>query len=171
MDTDRFDSLTRSLSTSRSRRGALTALLGGTLGLLGLSETDARKRKGEKKKKGGSPPGPTCSDGIQNGGESDVDCGGPCARCANGKRCFNGAQNNRDDCASAACSPFGYCFACTEHSQCPGNQYESCGCRNGACVGVTYIQRESCGACPANTGSCEAAGVGLVACYRLCGAA
>lgn len=30
---------------------------------------------------------PTCSDGDQNGDESDVDCGGACPRCASGRRC------------------------------------------------------------------------------------
>ena len=40
-----------------------------------------------------------CMDGIQNGGESDVDCGGiMCPRCAAGKMCFG---NN--DCASSVC--------------------------------------------------------------------
>ncbi len=29
-----------------------------------------------------SQPSPTCSDGIQNQGEEDVDCGGPCSPCA-----------------------------------------------------------------------------------------
>lgn len=29
------------------------------------------------------PSGPTCSDGIKNQGEEDVDCGGPCRKCEN----------------------------------------------------------------------------------------
>lgn len=42
----------------------------------------------------------TCSDMIQNGGESDVDCGGPaCSTCVNGSEC-GGAS----DCASGICS-------------------------------------------------------------------
>lgn len=42
---------------------------------------------------------PTCSDGMNNGGEADVDCGGPCAvKCADGKGCqVNG------DCQSGVC--------------------------------------------------------------------
>ena len=39
----RFDSLTRSLTTTGSRRGALGALRVGTLGLLGLVDADAKK--------------------------------------------------------------------------------------------------------------------------------
>jgi hypothetical protein len=43
-----------------------------------------------------------CDDGVQNGGESDIDCGGAgtCAkRCAAGKKCNTGA-----DCASQVCN-------------------------------------------------------------------
>jgi hypothetical protein len=29
------------------------------------------------------PSGPTCSDGVKNQGEEDVDCGGPCPKCEN----------------------------------------------------------------------------------------
>lgn len=44
---------------------------------------------------------PTCTDGIANGLESDVDCGGssPCPRCLDGHLCPNGPS----DCASALC--------------------------------------------------------------------
>jgi hypothetical protein len=57
------------------------------------------------------PPGPvvpppppaeipaTCSDGITNGNETDVDCGGPdCPRCADGKACLAST-----DCVSGSC--------------------------------------------------------------------
>ena len=40
MDADRFDSLTRSLMSSGSRRRALGAVAGGVLGLLGLADSD-----------------------------------------------------------------------------------------------------------------------------------
>lgn len=44
---------------------------------------------------------PTCSDGAQNGAETDVDCGGRCAPCAVGQACASSA-----DCAGAAvCDP------------------------------------------------------------------
>jgi hypothetical protein len=39
MDSSHFDSLIRSLTAARSRRGTMAALLGGALGLLGLSQT------------------------------------------------------------------------------------------------------------------------------------
>src|SRR5262249_40040557 len=42
---------------------------------------------------------PSCVDGVQNGAESDIDCGGgACARCAKGKSCTYDA-----DCASGLC--------------------------------------------------------------------
>ena len=43
MDQNQFDTLTRTVSTVRSRRAALGTLLAGTLGLLDLAETNARK--------------------------------------------------------------------------------------------------------------------------------
>ena len=33
------------------------------------------------KKDDSSTPAPTCTDGIQNQGETGVDCGGPCSAC------------------------------------------------------------------------------------------
>jgi hypothetical protein len=42
--------------------------------------------------------GPTCFDGKKNGTETDVDCGGSCTPCAQGKACVNGA-----DCATRSC--------------------------------------------------------------------
>src|SRR5205814_5704527 len=45
-------------------------------------------------------PAPTCVDGVKNGTETDVDCGGAsCPKCANGKVCSANA-----DCSSATCS-------------------------------------------------------------------
>jgi uncharacterized repeat protein (TIGR01451 family) len=55
---------------------------------------------------GGTPPAPTCSDGIKNQTETDVDCGGStCGKCANGKACLAAA-----DCTSATCTA-GVCSA------------------------------------------------------------
>ena len=46
MDSDQFDRLAKTLSTSGSRRGTLGALLGGALGLLGSTPAAARRKKG-----------------------------------------------------------------------------------------------------------------------------
>ena len=54
----------------------------------------------------GGSPAPTCTDGIQNGTETGVDCGGSCTACVS---CFDGIQNGSEtgvDCGgscSAAC--------------------------------------------------------------------
>lgn len=48
---------------------------------------------------------PTCSDGIQNQGESGVDCGDPCPACT-GDKCSDGIQNQDEDdidCGGANC--------------------------------------------------------------------
>jgi hypothetical protein len=44
-------------------------------------------------------PAASCSDGIQNGDETDVDCGGSCGACAADARCVEDR-----DCASSRCS-------------------------------------------------------------------
>lgn len=41
----------------------------------------------------------SCADGVKDGTESDVDCGGDCPKCANGKACVTGS-----DCVGAVCS-------------------------------------------------------------------
>ena len=41
----------------------------------------------------------TCADGLYNGNESDVDCGGSCATCATGRACLSNF-----DCASGFCN-------------------------------------------------------------------
>jgi hypothetical protein len=83
---------------------------------------------------------PNCADGVENGAETAVDCGGPapnCVRCANGQNC--GAAS---DCASGICIG-GLCQppTCTD------------GARNGSETDV------DCG------GSCPACGLG-----KLCNA-
>ncbi|MFK7908603.1 MAG: S8 family serine peptidase, partial [Chitinophagales bacterium] len=52
---------------------------------------------------------PTCTDGIQNGGETGVDCGGNCAPCEVTATCTDGIQNGNEtgvDCGGD-CSPCG----------------------------------------------------------------
>jgi hypothetical protein len=45
-----------------------------------------------------------CADGVLDGDESDIDCGGSCGKCANGKRC-----DFAFDCASGVCGANGVC--------------------------------------------------------------
>ncbi|MBK6848276.1 MAG: hypothetical protein IPG96_12375 [Proteobacteria bacterium] len=49
----------------------------------------------------------SCSDGVRNGGEVDVDCGGACAACADGRSC-TGPQ----ECRGGVCSAAGRCETC-----------------------------------------------------------
>ena len=56
MDESGFDALTRAFTNARSRRGALSALLGGTVGLLGLADTTARKHGSHRTTKKSCPP-------------------------------------------------------------------------------------------------------------------
>ena len=155
MDSARFDSLTRSLTAHTTRRGALAALLGGTLGLLGLTEAPAKKGKHHRKKKPPqSPPAPTCSDGIQNGNETGVDCGGSCPRCANGMSCLS-----RNDCTSALCSGR-VCGSCANRFDCgTGANGEGCFCSSPVGGGPTVCHEgaaaklgvTNCDECPADT--------------------
>ncbi len=60
--------------------------------------------------------GQTCDDGIKNGNETDVDCGGSCgATCANDRSC----QGN-GDCASGHCCD-GACRECCDDPDCPND--------------------------------------------------
>lgn len=56
-----------------------------------------------------SPPAPTCTDGVKNGDEIDVDCGDACPKCPNGKACLDandctGGICKDGRCRSASCS-------------------------------------------------------------------
>jgi len=144
MDADRFDTLARSLTAARSRRGALVAAFAGSLGLLSVVHPDdvtakkacpqcTKRKKGKCKPKpdGAACPGgscqrgrcATCSDGVKNGTETDVDCGGSCPRCGSGRAC-----TGRNDCRSAYC-PDGTCAACTADTDCPSDAAGGCRCR------------------------------------------
>lgn len=46
----------------------------------------------------------TCSDGIKNQDESDVDCGGVCGGCDNGKACKTGTDCKTGVCESSVCT-------------------------------------------------------------------
>ena len=55
---------------------------------------------------------PACNDGVKNGLETDIDCGGPsCGKCGDGKRC-----NFNAECTSGVCGAGNICSAptCTD---------------------------------------------------------
>ena len=159
MDASRFDRLTRSLSTADSRRRVLGGLLLGALGLLGSQGVEdaaahnplasCKKKSGKAKKKcvkkakahnathtvaappPPPPPPPTCTDGVKNGTETDIDCGGSCPECANGKAC-----QGAGDCASGKCVSQ-VCRACADI----------------ACTTTSFCTAVGCGTCRAG-GTC-----------------
>ena len=81
MDVDRFDTLARTLSGTRSRRDALSTFVGGTLGLLGLADAVAKKRKGKGKGKKKSKKPKKNAFGCLNVGQP---CRGNSANCCSG---------------------------------------------------------------------------------------
>ena len=89
---------------------------------------------------GTCPACPTCTDGVQNGNETGVDCGGSCAPCS-GSTCTDGVQNGNEtgvDCG-------GSCPACPTCND---------GIQNGNETGV-----DCGGSCaPCTGGSCDAPG-------------
>jgi hypothetical protein len=95
-------------------------------------------------------PAPTCTDGVENGGETDVDCGGPtCAPCADGHTCAAGGDCQSGDCQSGACvepPP-----TCTDGIKNGGETDVDCGgptcapcADNAACVGNGDCQSADC---------------------------
>lgn len=121
---------------------------------------------------------PTCTDGIQNGLEVGVDCGGSCKACPT---CFDGIKNQKEervDCggpcdACATCSDGilnqnesdvdcgGVCNVCGENDKCNSNlDCDSKSCLDGRCTAPSCFdevlnQREDdvdcggpCTACP-----------------------
>lgn len=50
-----------------------------------------------------SPPAPRCDDGLRNGDETDLDCGGSCAPCATDRACLAPADCEDGICAAGSC--------------------------------------------------------------------
>jgi hypothetical protein len=174
MDESRIDALSRSFSADSSRRGLTRILAGlsvvGSLSFFGLSGAEAKRKKGKKsKKKKKRSQRPTCTDGRLNGSESDIDCGGTCPRCIDGKRCASGA-----DCTSGFCT--GTCQRCsTSSNDCNADAVGPCSCKStpsgNLCV-RSPILKDSCAECPGGTAHCEPVGLASGSlCFPLCGSA
>ncbi len=98
-----------------------------------------------------------CADGVRNGTESDVDCGGPCADCGTGERC-----NNAFDCLSRVCGAGG-CAAgaqlCCQAPSCGdgiangGEPVPDCG--NAAC-GLCAVGAVCTASAQCQSGLCQA---------------
>jgi alpha-tubulin suppressor-like RCC1 family protein len=95
---------------------------------------------------------PSCSDTVQNGKETDVDCGGPCPKCDDKKKCQSDA-----DCINGNCNG-GVCISCMDNVKngletdidCGGPSCSACGLGMGCHV-------------PAD---CKAGPNGMVTCFN-----
>ena len=98
--------------------------------------------------------GPTCSDAIQNGGESDIDCGGPCAPCDDGKKC-----TKEGDCVSSVCT-MSLCVTatCTDAVKNADETDVDCGgsCKTPCAVGKTCGKDVDCVGGDCVSGMCVA---------------
>jgi hypothetical protein len=101
----------------------------------------------------GHPPLPaaTCTDGVANGSETDVNGGGPnCPRCENTFRCIPGG-----DCRSGVCFS-GVCVNCISNNDC-GDDPNECFCHpeSGNCVSNAHNEdapiRQDCDCAPGFT--------------------
>jgi hypothetical protein len=100
----------------------------------------------------------TCANGVLDGGESDVDCGGDCVPCPLGSDCHLPA-----DCTSGFCDG-GKCSPCADHDDCDETvtaSYCDATVGDGTCVaqklaGDVCQSAAECldGACPADDGVC-----------------
>ena len=79
-----------------------------------------------------------CADGIKDGNETDVDCGGgTCPSCALGKGCNAGSDCQSGYCSGGVCAtpPGGNGMACASGSQCLSGNCVTGICCNTACNG------------------------------------
>lgn len=102
-----------------------------------------------------------CQNGVQDPGETGLDCGGPvCGKCPNTQGCMNAG-----DCLSGYCNAM-VCTACTGTGagQCAGTEY----CNNGVCVtkeanGTSCTDPAQC-----STGNCTTTSQGQLCCDLAC---
>jgi hypothetical protein len=165
MDADRFDTLTRTLTEARSRRGTLASLLGGTLGLLGLADATAKnckKIENKKKrkacvKKAKNKKKQDCGDLIPCGDQCcsalETCCGNHCCDSGRDICCGTGCCFRGDTCCGDGncCDPStetcvgGFCFHhCFDEQENLGETDTDCGgtCRD--LQGGTCIFRQKC---------------------------
>ncbi len=64
------------------------------------------------------PENPTCGDCVKNGMETDVDCGGECFPCRQGKMCTNDGECWSGSCANGVCVRGGTNTRCFSNDDC-----------------------------------------------------
>lgn len=116
----------------------------------------------------GADGGPTCSDALKNGDETDVDCGGSCGPCAVGRACVTPLDCLTGTCVSNACADpscrdgvkdgtesdvdcGGSCPACPVGGTCAApSDCQSDACTAGRCSGCTGVA-----GCPGQDTECQ----------------
>ena len=94
----------------------------------------------------------SCSDGVLNQDESDVDCGGSCDPCPTGRRCHADS-----DCASGYCRG-GTCAECRPSTfRCFGNYYQTCNPDGNSWSNVSHCDPTMNQICDATLGGCREA--------------
>ena len=93
---------------------------------------------------------PSCTDGIQNQDESDVDCGGVCPPCSSGSAC-----TGPDDCESGLCQN-GVCLECQPDTyRCRGNWLDHCASDGLSWQPVLHCDYSQSQGCDAVAGQCH----------------
>lgn len=106
---------------------------------------------------------PSCMDGMKDGNETGLDCGGPtCGACANGQMCVGGG-----DCVSGFCSG-GVCTACSTDANCPGTSY--CDTGTGKCTADNVDGTTCTGNAQCTSGHCADGVCCDTACSGTCSA-
>lgn len=96
--------------------------------------------------RGGAGGGPaSCSNGVEDGTETDVDCGGDCSACDNGDGC-----EAFDDCASLFCDA-GTCAVCSDSTDCAAAAGTWC---DGSNMGGTCVPTKAIAVTCANNDEC-----------------
>lgn len=98
-----------------------------------------------------------CTDGILDGNESDLDCGGSCAGCGTGEQCFGGADCAGGLCTSGICGSSNQCADFTRDGDetdidCGGSVCGACG-DGRACAVAADCASQTCSA----SGHCQEA--------------
>jgi hypothetical protein len=139
MDADRFDCLTRTLITPGTRRGALGALMGGPLGLLGLAETHAARKRRRRQEQRRRDDAKAKTQAKHTKQRDKATAQGPCGNgsakantCTRHGQCCTGFCDKRKD--RCRCKKLG--ASCTEDRNCCASLGQPMTCQNGACQAV-----------------------------------
>lgn len=97
---------------------------------------------------------PSCTDGIKNENESDIDCGGECSTCADGKACVSAANCQSGVCSGSRCQA----ASCTDGVKNGAEVAVDCGGGCGLCdTGKSCTDAAQCKSGVCQSGSCQAA--------------